>query len=226
MKKTLSIILAKTGSFLIRISRKIYFSPFLANKNSFKNKIGDSSNFDFDLGENSIVFDAGGYMGQWSSDVYSKYNCKIHIFEPVPKFAEIIKKRFSLNKKIAVKECGLSNKNEQSTIFLSDDGSSTINNSGGENVSVCMVDIVGYMESSKIEMVDFLKLNIEGGEYDVLDRLINCNQIKKIGGILIQFHDFFPNAKSHMKNIREKLANTHAPEYQFDFVWELWKPKK
>jgi hypothetical protein len=40
-----------------------------------------------------MVFDVGGYEGQWSSDIFSKYVCHIHIFEPVPEYAEQIASR-------------------------------------------------------------------------------------------------------------------------------------
>jgi hypothetical protein len=40
-----------------------------------------------------MVFDVGGYEGQWSSDIFSKYVCHIHIFEPVPEYADQIASR-------------------------------------------------------------------------------------------------------------------------------------
>src|SRR6478609_5702767 len=54
------------------------------------------SDFDF-LNDKSIVFDLGGYEGQWTSDIYSRYNCHVYVFEPVREFYEIIKNRFKNN---------------------------------------------------------------------------------------------------------------------------------
>src|SRR5256885_11505788 len=64
------------------------------------------SSFNY-LDENSIVFDLGGYEGQWSSDIYSRYNCIIHIFEPVKEYADIITQRFIKNNKIYIHHFGL-----------------------------------------------------------------------------------------------------------------------
>ena len=38
--------------------------------------------------------------------------------------------------------------------------------------------------------IDLLKINIEGGEYEVLENLIENDLIKNIDNIQIQFHDF------------------------------------
>lgn len=39
--------------------------------------------YDFDLNNESLVLDFGGFKGQWASDIYSRYNCRILVFEPV-----------------------------------------------------------------------------------------------------------------------------------------------
>ena len=78
----------------------------------------------YDLNKNSLVFDLGGYEGQWTSDIFAKYCCKIYVFEPVKKFSENIKKRFSGNEKIKIYNFGLAGENKKTTISLRDDESS------------------------------------------------------------------------------------------------------
>ena len=68
-----------------------------------------------------------------------------------------------------------------------------------------------------------MKINIEGGEYDLLDRLITTGLVGKIDNIQVQFHEFVPNAKERMQNIQKKLSKTHTPTYQYEFIWENWK---
>lgn len=37
---------------------------------------GDSTHrLNYDLDENSIVFDVGGYLGKWAELIYAKYGC-------------------------------------------------------------------------------------------------------------------------------------------------------
>lgn len=77
---------------------------------------------DFDLDETSIVLDVGGFEGQWSSDLYSRYRCKIHIFEPIPSFAAAIRHRFQRNDDISVHEMGLGAQESQASMSLAGQG--------------------------------------------------------------------------------------------------------
>ena len=71
-----------------------------------------------------------------------------------------------------------------------------------------------------------MKINIEGGEYDLLDSLISADIVQSIANIQVQFHDFLiKDAKEKMRKIQEKLSLTHEPTYQYEFVWENWKIK-
>src|SRR5258705_9095459 len=84
----------------------------------------------YDLDENSVVFDLGGYEGQWSSDLFSKYQCTIFVFEPFPEFARNIQNRFSKNFKIKVFGYGLGKENKRITLYSQNDASSTFKTSG------------------------------------------------------------------------------------------------
>ena len=48
----------------------------------------------YDLNENSLVFDVGGYKGQGASDIFSMYLPTIYIFEPRAEYAQAMEKRF------------------------------------------------------------------------------------------------------------------------------------
>ena len=50
---------------------------------------------DYPLTSDSIVFDLGGYKGDWASSIYEKYKCNIYIFEPIPYLVEEMKIKFS-----------------------------------------------------------------------------------------------------------------------------------
>jgi hypothetical protein len=86
---------------------------------------GDSTlRLNYDLDENSIVFDIGGYEGNFSAEIFCKYNCSLYIFEPVIEFYERIKKRFENNKKALIFNFGLSKNNSESYIVKRKDSSS------------------------------------------------------------------------------------------------------
>jgi len=48
----------------------------------------------YPLSNKSVVFDLGGFRGDWTNEIVKKYNSLIHVYEPVPEYFENIKKRF------------------------------------------------------------------------------------------------------------------------------------
>lgn len=181
---------------------------------------------DFDhLTENSLVFDLGGYKGQWASDIYSKYNCKVLIFEPVSTYYKKIVDRFKLNKKIEVFQLALGDSKKTEEIGLSDDGSSEFIKSGSTDIME-FEDVLEFFRKHNIDRINLLKINIEGGEYVLLRRLIETGLIKTIDQIHVQFHDFVPDAENQMNKICAELAITHNLTLQYKFVWENWVLKK
>ncbi len=224
-RKTLSDVLSNAGAVCTRGSEKIYQSPQEKTVIQWFRDNGDKRlRLNYDLDENSLVFDVGGYEGQWASDIFSKYCCTIHVFEPVTEFADKIERRFSKNSKILVHKFGLSNHSKKGSILLAQDGSSLFRQ-GKEMVEVALVGAEDFMRESSIQNIDLMKINIEGGEYDLLDHLLNCGFIRKITNIQVQFHDFVPNAEQRMRRIQQRLQETHSLTYQYLFVWENWRLK-
>lgn len=177
-----------------------------------------------ELDENAIVVDLGGYKGQWASDMYGKYLCKVYVFEPATDFLTFIKKRFERNQSIFSFPFALGNENKQEVIYINADRSSSVEKRGKPAMMEFRKFDEMMMELS-VERIDLIKINIEGGEYELLEYLINIGWISRIKNIQVQFHDFFPGAKERMERIQEQLKQTHTVTYQFEFVWENWKLK-
>lgn len=203
-------------------------APLLLSKHDqqvlhWKKIRGDQTlRLDYNLNNHSVVLDLGGYEGQWASDIFSKYLCLVYVFEPVPLYAKNIKKRFNLNNKIRIYNFGLSSANKVINLHLSDDGTSEFK-SNGKVVKGKLVDFLEFIKKKKIEKIDLMKLNIEGGEYDLLDYIIKNGCITNIKNLQIQFHRFVPDAKSRMLNIQAQLKKTHKLTYHYEFLWENWR---
>ena len=183
---------------------------------------GDTTlRLNYDLNENSIVFDLGGYMGQWTSDIFAKYCCTVYCFEPVRHFYEGIERRFAKNNKVKVYRFGLAGSNRTESISLLADGSSLYR--GEKNEGIQLVEFDQFMTQKGIEKIDLVKINIEGGEYELLEHLIEKKIVNRIDNIQVQFHDFVKDASERMEMIQRRLSETHAPTYQYEFVWENWR---
>jgi len=225
IRKIISAICVIIGSKINQLAYIIYTSDKEEIKNKWLRENGDKTlRLDYDLNHDSIVFDVGGFEGQWASDMYSKYCCNIHIFEPVPIYYNNIAKRFKKNSKIYVYNIGLAGKTSTEKLALCEDGSS-IYKVGNETVEIKLVKFDEFMNNNKIDKIDLLKVNIEGGEYELLDNIIQSGIVHKINNIQVQFHDFVQNSEQRMQDIQNKLILTHELTYQYLFVWENWKLK-
>jgi GT2 family glycosyltransferase len=80
-------------------------------------------------------------------------------------------------------------------------------------------------EPPERESVDLLVLQMHGGEYELLERLIEADRVRTIKNIQVKFDDSVPDARARMRSIQKKLRETHSPTYQYEFVWENWERK-
>ncbi len=179
---------------------------------------------DYNLGQDSFVLDFGGYQGQWASDLYSRYCCPIAVFEPVPQFAEKIQRRFARNERIEVLPFGLGGSTRTERIHLSADGSSVFGHSANV-VDVRIRDANDWLVERGEPEVSLAKINIEGGEYELLDRLIETGQVARFRDIQVQFHELDTSSATKMERLQSLLRNTHELTYQYRFVWENWTRK-
>jgi hypothetical protein len=105
------------------------------------------------------------------------------------------------------------------------DDSSSIFKMGNKIVPIKLLKASEFIEMHLISKIELMKINIEGGEYELLDHLIDSNAISIIENIQVQFHNFIPNAEVRMKQIQDRLSLTHKLTYQYKFVWENWQRK-
>ncbi|MFW5886403.1 MAG: FkbM family methyltransferase [Bacteroidota bacterium] len=193
---------------------------------NWKDRQGDKTlRLDYPLDENSLVFDIGGYAGDFAADIFCKYNCNVYVFEPVSVFYEKIKTRFSNNSKVKVFNVGLSGESTSSTISINGTSSSLFKASdtmqGTQKIK--LVSIADFIQEHGIEKIDLMKINIEGGEYPLLEALTENNLINFSRYYQIQFHNFISDAKVKREDIRTDLRKTHRLLWDYPFVWESWE---
>jgi FkbM family methyltransferase len=183
----------------------------------------------YDLDENSVVLDVGGYEGDFAAEIYARYKCKVFVFEPVKRFVDVLNHRFKKNNDIVIYSKGLGAKEETISIHVMDEASS-YNRSGsnhktGAKENIDLTDVKIFFEKENLSKVDLVKINIEGAEYDLLDRMIELKYIPKCANFQVQFHDFYPDFDKRYKRIKDELEKTHALTYSYPYVWENWKLK-
>lgn len=218
--------LRKIQNKLINYYRWIFLGDrFLPEvKRWFKEQGDGNLRLSYELDSDSIVFDVGGYEGNWAEQIHDKFNPSIFIFEPVPEYAKAIKGKFSNHPKIKTCEYGLSNKDNNLEIYLNDDNSSFHISKTGKVVKVEIKALsLNLLNELKVDKINLMKINIEGAEYELLDHIIDNGIISKIDSLQVQFHNFVPEAIKKRNAIRAKLNRTHTETWCYEFVWENWK---
>ena len=224
--------MVQLNTFIINSRRKIqYFLKYIFYSvfapNSFQANInkwflidGDSNILlNLKIDSNSIIFEVGGYVGNYSQQLAQKYNPNMVIFEPVPSFFRELRKRFSSNPKVKLFNYGLLNESRKIDITLSNDGSSIYRNEG-EKLTIEIRDAHNVLVELNVQTIDLMIINIEGAEFELLPRLIEMGWLDKINLLQVQFHDFVDNAKNRRKKIINEILKTHKPTFSFPFVWE------
>lgn len=177
--------------------------------------------YEHPLGPDSVFIDLGGFRGDFSAEILARYQCRSVIFEPVPSYAERIQNRLEINTQTEVVVAGLAA--EASTMTLSIAGESTsLYKSDGQQINATLLQFEEAMRERDIQHIDLLKINIEGGEYDLLDWLVNSEWAQRVDRLLVQFHDFVPDAEARRTRLIQTLGETHEPYFSVPFVWEGW----
>ena len=188
---------------------------------------------DGNLNETSIAFDLGAFHGHWASKIQQKYGSKVYVFEPNPRAFRKLQQRFEGKSGFRLYQFGLSDKDSSAQLAMHGEGSNIYKPDphGRHDREIKMADIQlfavsEFLKKEKIATVDFAKINIEGGEFDLLEHLINTGEISNFKILNIQFHEWLPKAIFRRRAIRKALRKTHHNEWNYAFMWERWVLKE
>lgn len=174
--------------------------------------------YEYDLNENSVVYDIGASEGIFLKEIWDRYHCNIFAFEPLKShYNNILKLESS---KIRIFNYAITEKKGDIFICLADESRFSRKRNIKErcqslNINDILIDC---------DRIDLMKINIEGGEYDLIDA-ITFKNLKKIKNIQIQFHIVSHNSKKDRDRLIEKLETFHNPTYSYPFCWENWQLK-
>tara|TARA_B110000238_G_C16059506_1_gene409771 strand:+ start:370 stop:1047 length:678 start_codon:yes stop_codon:yes gene_type:complete len=184
---------------------------------------GDIPN-DF-IDSNSIIYSFGaGEDIHWEVDIAKEFNCKVYVFDPTPRaidhFHEFCTKvnnneeytscldlPYNANKKVVenlnFRDVALWNEDKIIKFFEpsnSKDVSYSINNiqSSNDYIEVQALCLSSIMKLNKHTHIDYIKIDIEGAEYDIINDLINKNNNIKV--IYLECH--YSKSLSPLQNVK------------------------
>lgn len=181
--------------------------------------------YDVDVAEGGIALDVGAYVGTWARALTDRSpGATVHCFELSPAVIPELAANVASTRGVRLHAFGLGGADGLVRISRRGLGSSVFHISRGDASDEGVIrDIAGVWEELGLGRVAVMKVNIEGGEYDLLDRMAEAGLLPLVDTFLIQFHEWFPGGYRRRRAIRRQLQQTHEVVWDYPFVWERWQ---
>jgi hypothetical protein len=157
--------------------------------------------YEYDVKPGELIIDIGSYHREWSNEMINRYGCVAECFD-------VLDNRGAWTHDTKIRMGG--------AYYY------TSMHENGESWFDC-VDIAPYLQKE----IAVLKMNIEGGEYELLRYIIDCGIMKNIRNLQVQFHLvdglYCDDLYELLRNI---LIKTHSLSWRYPFCWESWELKQ
>jgi FkbM family methyltransferase len=177
------------------------------------------------------ILDVGAYDGTWSTRVSDRYpQAQVFAFEPTSGIAHRARRALADYERARLFQYGLSDRDETVDMIALGAGSTAFIGAAERldpatprtAAKAKMRDVKGVFDELGLERVDLLKVNIEGGEFPLFARLLETGYINRCRSIMVQFHEWYPDAYRLRRRIHKQLRRTHDLAWSDYFVWEQW----
>ena len=170
-----------------------------------------------------LVVDGGGYVGEWTDAMLCRYGCRMIVFEALPRYADALSDRYRSNSRVEIRRVALAGRAGQAAIAIDGESSSLFGAARAREAEIVeLLDCADFVLAQDWMDLGCMMLNIEGAEYEVLERLLSADLMKRFRCLLIQFHRNAPNAETRRRAIQRELDQTHVKVFDFPFIWERW----
>lgn len=191
-------------------------------KDWFNERGDDTLALDWDLNENSHVWEIGGFEGRWAQQIWDKFHCYITIFEPQLWAVERLRERFEGNEKIEIRPYGLwiksatlpiGNYHTDGASILIDDEREPSQDGRFKN----FYDELFYDLTPQYK-IDVGLMNIEGAEYVLIPGFILSGAINQFRNFWCQFHPeiWGSDAGEIYQSICKGMDQTH------EMIWNCY----
>lgn len=154
--------------------------------------------YEYPLKPEDTVLDIGSYQREWGNKIAADYGCKVEYFDALDQRAAWVFDG----------DIHMGGSYYYTSMFLP------------HTSSFKCVDIAGFLQS---EMA-LVKINIEGGEYQLLDYILSSGLMKNVKYLQVQFHIVEGQDYEEAYNsIINRLSLTHKRQWNYPFCWESWE---
>jgi FkbM family methyltransferase len=141
--------------------------------------------------DGDVVFDIGGNLGLFSYYSICKGADKVYCFEPSPTSYSCIEENFNFPN-LFIEESAVSSTHGEISFYLnpnnSINSSANIRNEGCEEITCKSINLFTYIRENNIPKIDYLKLDCEGAEYEIIDSIGEDYLSNSIRNICLEYH--------------------------------------
>lgn len=169
------------------------------------------------------VFDVGAHKGEWSEYVSRHHNnVKMTLFEPIPHLYDALCKQYRQHN---IFPYALSNHNEPgsfayyaqepalSSLYARESVTQQLKLQP-KTITVKKMTLDAFCTEHSIDHVDFIKIDTEGSEYDILQGCKILMQSKAIGLIQFEYGGTYVDAHTTLKDVYDLLKNYEYSLYR------------
>lgn len=151
------------------------------------------------LPESPVVFDVGSNKGHWTDVILDEFKdrCTIHLFEPNQKLLSFTEIKYEYNKNIIYHNRALSNDIKERDFFYFENFNNEISSlyDGGDDwkglpiikgTAMCMTGD-NLISKLLLPKVDYIKIDCEGADFEVLQGLEQSLREDKVGIVQIEY---------------------------------------
>jgi len=148
-----------------------------------------------------VIFDIGANVGEWSNfiiDEYKDIDYKLYLFEPSLVTFNKLKENIKSRKNVSMFPIGFGDRTETLKLFYDNEtqGSASILKKGKYFEDIQIETIDNFCKENNISTIDFLKMDVQGYEYNILS---GAKEMLKKGRIkYIQFEFDEPNVENRV----------------------------
>ena len=167
------------------------------------------------INKKDIVFDVGANIGSWSLAVLNKnHKIHLHVFEPVPETFEKLKANLPIRNKIKTINKAVGKNNVSPDIFYyyrHDPALSTLYRRliaedkykipSPIKILIETITIDSYCKENDIKKINFLKIDVEGAELDVIEGANEMLSLNKIDHIQFEYGGAYLDADISLQQV-------------------------
>jgi hypothetical protein len=177
-------------------------------------EIFDNNDYEyfFEVEENDIVVDIGATIGEFTYKILEKKPKHCYVIEPLPIFFDTLKNNLQ-GHQVSFTNAAITNDKYCKIEW------------DGLNSEVNTLTFNDFIKQNRLNKIDFLKVDCEGGEYDIFTEE-NIEFLKKVPKIACEMHLKGGVLKEKFRNFRDNILpnfkNIKFMSYDFcEIMWDL-----